>query len=269
MTRRISQPTTPWTVTAATVTGSSHNKSGLPCQDDGRWEVLQSAGTLVLVVSDGAGSGKLTQFASATAVRSCCYALRQHAARDGVITCESVRAAASHAAQDVLKLYQIFERRPGGALRIGDFACTLVVAAVNARKLVMLQIGDGAVVTDSPEGLRCLSPVLHREYANEAEFLVTPNALAKAFTYEEDDSIIRGIAVMSDGVQSLGVEYPSNRPFARLFRPLFDHAVTHRAVPQTSRDESLERFLKTDAVNESTDDDRTLIMAVREVACLD
>jgi hypothetical protein len=255
----------PWSVTSARVIGSSHVKSGLPCQDDGLWRVVPNDGTLVLVVSDGAGSGKFTQFASAAAVRSCCYALRHCAARGGGLTCQSLRSAATHAAHDVLSLCKLFERLPRSQVELRDFACTLVVVAISGSKLLMLQIGDGAVVTDSPQGLRCLSPVLDREYVNETDFLVTPGALAEAFMLEDDASDVQGIALMSDGVQNIGIAYPSNQPFAGLFRPLFDYASSHRSAPQQTRDTDLERFLNGDSVNESTDDDRVLVLAVRDV----
>ena len=47
-----------WQATAASVRGTSHEKTGQPCQDAHRWEILPGA-ILVAAVADGAGSASL------------------------------------------------------------------------------------------------------------------------------------------------------------------------------------------------------------------
>jgi len=90
----------------------------------------------------------------------------------------------------------------------------LILVVLHGSKLTMFQIGDGAVVVDSPTGLTCLTPVEDREFANETTFLVTPGGLESAFTVEVDSSAISCVAVMSDGVQHLAFQYPANVPYA-------------------------------------------------------
>ncbi|HEX2204420.1 MAG TPA: protein phosphatase 2C domain-containing protein, partial [Longimicrobium sp.] len=48
-------PPAPWHVLAASVRGTSHERSGTPCQDAHGW-VVTPGGALAAAVSDGAGS---------------------------------------------------------------------------------------------------------------------------------------------------------------------------------------------------------------------
>jgi len=252
-----------WSVTFAKVTGTSHKKSGLPCQDDGLWKVISGSDTLVLVVSDGAGSGQLTQHASGAAIRSCFYSLEAWVAKHRPLTPHALQCAAIQAADDVHDLCRLFQKAKPGKVALRDFACTLVLVVLSGSKLLMLQIGDGAVVIENSHGFRCLSPPPDREFANETEFLVTPQALAAPFTFEMDTADVKGVAVMSDGVQNIGLEYPNNTPYPGLFRPLFQTVGSERARPQAERDAALVSFLSGELVNESNDDDKTLILAIR------
>ena len=254
-----------WSVTSARVTGTSHQKTGTPCQDDGLWRTIPGSGDLVLVVSDGAGSGRLTQDASAAAVRSCSYALENWVAKNRTLTLHGLKCAANQAADDVYDLCRRAQAARPGEIQLRDFACTLVLVVLSGSKLRMLQIGDGAVVVETEQGFRCLTPPFDREFANETEFLVTPQALANPFTLELDASGLKGVAVMSDGVQNIGLEYPNNTPHPGLFRPLFHAVAAGRTRPQTERDDALNRFLGQDFISESNDDDKTLILAIREV----
>ena len=68
---------------------------------------------------------------------------------------------------------------------------------------------------------------------------------------------------MTDGVQHLAIAYPTNEPYPRLFGPLFEYADTHTHLDAETRAADLNAFLDSDAVNAETDDDKTLVLAVR------
>lgn len=58
-----------WRVAAASVCGSSHEKTGQPCQDALYWEVLPD-GTLLAAVADGAGSAAHSDIGAAVATQA-------------------------------------------------------------------------------------------------------------------------------------------------------------------------------------------------------
>src|SRR5688572_17030964 len=57
-----------WRVVAASVRGTGHEKTNLPCQDAHGWEDIEG-GWLVAAVADGAGSAPLAQEGAEVAVR--------------------------------------------------------------------------------------------------------------------------------------------------------------------------------------------------------
>ena len=65
-----------WRVAAASVVGTSHVKSGQPCQDAHEWRVLPS-GFLIAAVADGAGSAALAEIGATLAARAAVQALAE------------------------------------------------------------------------------------------------------------------------------------------------------------------------------------------------
>src|ERR1700730_4956424 len=63
----------PWRIVRASVVGSSHIKSGTPCQDSSLHELIDCAAkapVLVAVISDGAGSAEQAEIGSSTTCRA-------------------------------------------------------------------------------------------------------------------------------------------------------------------------------------------------------
>src|SRR5438093_57688 len=69
-----------WRVAAASVCGTSHAKTGKPCQDTYRWAVLPE-GTLVAAVADGAGSAAHAEVGAALATETAVDTLRARLAQ--------------------------------------------------------------------------------------------------------------------------------------------------------------------------------------------
>ena len=64
--------------------------------------------------------------------------------------------------------------------------------------------------------------------------------------------------MLTDGIQLLAVRYADNTAHEPFFEPLFEFAEN----PNSSNAE-LEEFLRSERVCERTDDDKTLVLAVR------
>ena len=69
-------PPTSWRIIGASVTGTSHGKTGTPCQDAHAFRCLPN-GTAVLVASDGAGSAERSAQGANAAVETALDALAQ------------------------------------------------------------------------------------------------------------------------------------------------------------------------------------------------
>jgi hypothetical protein len=74
---------------------------------------------------------------------------------------------------------------------------------------------------------------------------------------------ITGLAVLSDGLQTVACDLGAERPHPGFFGPLFEFAEDTSAMPASKRRE-LRRFLDSERINGRTDDDKTLLVAVRE-----
>lgn len=74
------------------------------------------------------------------------------------------------------------------------------------------------------------------------------------------------MALFSDGLQGLAVNFAERAPHDGFFRPLF--SAVRAEPPGHSRELSdrLQRFLDSPRVNARTDDDKTLVLATRRAA---
>ena len=250
-----------WTLSAGRVAGTSHKIRGIPCQDDAIHRSLVCNG-FIAAVSDGAGSGRLTHWASGIAVRSVTWSIARELNSGTPLSPEIVRTSLTSATADIHLLEERC-RLAGMQVRTHDFACTCIVTVLQSNRLIVAQIGDGAVVANVDGRLSCLSASPDREYVNETTFLVSESAIEDLHIREMDTVNMSGLAIMTDGVQHLAIRYPANEPYDRFFWPLFDHATRNVERPEAERNRELTEFLDTPAINAETDDDKTLLSAVR------
>jgi hypothetical protein len=142
-----------------------------------------------------------------------------------------------------------------------ELATTLLLAVATDRWVGVLQIGDGAIVCHRGEGrLEMLSRVDgDASFINETTFVTSSTYASETHTRILPREDILGIAVCTDGVAHLAVRYRDQTPHPGFFAPLFEFAQA-----SGSSESELEEFLNSDRVNERTDDDKTLVIAVRD-----
>ena len=246
-----------WRVVAASVRGTSHIKSGLPCQDVLRWQT--GAGEwLLAALADGAGSASLAEVGAGIAAERGIEALKaqvqskSHAAADEewraclMAALTSARAAVLAGAQ---------ERK----VEARELASTLTLLAVSPEIAVAAQIGDGAALASAPpEVLACLTKPMIAEYLNETTFLISETALESAQTIVRRGRW-RHASLLCDGLQLLALRLPEGTPHARFFDPLFRFVDRAGDVPAASRELSV--FLQSQRITERTDDDLSLLLA--------
>jgi hypothetical protein len=231
---------------------------GSPCQDRLACAVLTN-GSLVAVVSDGAGSAPRAEVGAEVVVHAVMDRLRQLVEEQGCPELlSSLQDAALHARDAVLS------RAEADGEGAASYAATLLALVDTPDGGAALQIGDGVIVVGEDDGgWQWMFWPQRGEYANTTRFLTDDDApdhvRVAEFTGSPTD-----VAIMTDGLQSLALHYASQSVhdpfFAGMFQPL--HASSGSAeVPALSA--SLEQFLSSERVRTRTDDDVSLILATR------
>ena len=243
-----------WRYLAVSVMGSSHITQKLPCQDAHATAILDD-GTLIVAVADGAGSAKRSDEGARCAVDSSIRYLVEHLQPAPPATPEECEALLENAVVNARDALQ--EIAPAESLN--DVATTLLLTVVTERWLSTVQVGDGAVVCRHPSGsLRVLSVLGQSEYINETTFLTSSDYLNHMHRASVPSAEVSGLAMLSDGIQLLALRYSDNTAHDLFFQPLFEFAGN-----PTSTNAELEEFLRSERVCERTDDDKTLVLAVR------
>lgn len=246
----------------ASVVGTSHLSAELPCQDAHAVRLLPG-GALLVAVADGAGSAARAEEGARRAVERAMdwleIAMGEPPTRE-----DGWRAAmlgAFRAASEGLD-----ELAAADDVPLRAFATTLTCVVATADCLVVGQIGDGVAVARNEHG-RLFTTIRPRrgEYANEASFLTMPRPLdhVDLVVYPQP---VDGLAITTDGLLRLAMELPEHEPHRPFFLPLFAFAAEVEDVARGR--EHLAAFLASDRVGARTDDDKTLVLAVRVSAPL-
>jgi hypothetical protein len=144
-------------------------------------------------------------------------------------------------------------------LPIRDLATTLILVVATPQVTVAVQVGDGAVVVGDREGnLIALTAPPVGDYVNETDFLSSPDLLQVA-QGRYWPVAPRSIAVFTDGLQRLALQFPQAIPHPAFFFPLFKFV--SGAEGHLATDEELEAFLQSPRVRGQADDDLTLLLA--------
>ncbi|HEY5742550.1 MAG TPA: PP2C family serine/threonine-protein phosphatase [Terrimicrobiaceae bacterium] len=243
-----------WNVLGTSVTGVSHLRSGIPCQDYSAHELLNRGKTAVIALSDGAGSASHSHLGSKIAVKAALSALKQvvesapYCDRDGAhYVLDAARTA-------VIQSAGSFDRRAK------DFACTLLFCVASESRASFVQLGDGAWIVMAGGNLFPMTWPLQGEYANETNFLTSAN-WREGFEFRETSFPINAMAGFTDGLQMVALHYASRSVHEPFFAPLFK--VLASSLETSHLLESLAGYLSVEALNERTDDDKTLVLAVR------
>ncbi len=242
--------------------GTSHRSGGVECQDNHLCDEISSreGSVLLAVSSDGAGSASR----SAVGSRLICELIREQAVQyfveEGCVKLLNQRLVASwvNAFRDEIILQADAE---GATER--DFACTLVGSIVSPSAAAFFQIGDGAVVYSAGiSGLYSLGFWPDRgEYENTTYFATQADFLEQLrFLLIEDH--VAEVALLSDGLQRLALDYQTQSPHQQFFSGFFP-AIRNTSPSKLARlEQQLNEYLDSPKINERTDDDKTLVLAV-------
>jgi hypothetical protein len=248
-----------WKAVYDSVTGTSHQGSEIPCQDACRVMELGSADRELFVacLADGAGSALHAGVGAEVA----CDAFIRIVGRDT----ESVEFGESADGEFVLAWCremraQIEERAAELDVELRQLACTFLGAVVAESGALFLQIGDGAIVRWNGGGY---SPVFwpqSGEFANTTNFL-TDEEFGQRLEYCQWAGRVDELAIFSDGLERLILRFADRTVHDPFLTPLFE--ALRQSEDPDDYFQPLRTFLDSPAVNERTDDDKTLILATR------
>jgi hypothetical protein len=227
-----------WSLVGAAVQGRSHIASGTVMQDAHAWAVTDD-GRLVIAVADGAGSAARSDEGARAAV------VAATAQPDDPLQAARAAVEALAAGLDV---------------PLGDLASTLLVCVVGPDGITGHAIGDGVVVVASVDGtLSALLPPDRGEFRNETVFVTsdTWDVSSRHAALPLDEGW--GLALLTDGLELLALDVASGAPHGPFFTPLLRFAQT----PAEGAADELASFLCSERVAARTDDDCTLVLAVR------
>jgi hypothetical protein len=248
-----------WKYLYDSVVGTSHLGVGGECQDSSlvtRCHVEGGETVLILVCADGAGSASQSKAGSSLAcatAASCAAKFFEEGGNAQSLTTETPRGwlRTIHDALSAEALRRDLEPR--------ELACTLLLAVVFESSAVFAQVGDGVIIKGTGTEFHPVFWPQNGEYLNTTFFVTDPQYEDHAH-FEIDSGKITELALLTDGLQMLALNYAARTAHAPFFAPLFralrDQPVEDLTVP-------LRQFLESAAVNERTDDDKTLVLATR------
>jgi len=246
-----------WRILARSVIGSSHRRFEIGCQDS-CYTHRMSVGDdecLIVACADGAGSAAEAALGATTACQVFCS--RARAALSGTLRVADLDHAHMLGWYREVReeLVDVAARRDIGSR---DLACTLLTAVLTRDVAVFAQVGDGVIIAGTDGAYRSITWPSSGEYANETTF-ITADTFDKDFECVRLQGPVSDVALLTDGLQRLALSYANRSVHAPFFAPMF-RALLAADIPDALGEE-LERFLDSPAVNERTDDDKTLVLA--------
>ena len=247
-----------WKLLLESMIGTSHIQTNQPCQDFAVGRVLDAADIVVLICADGAGSASHSKFGS-------------HFVCNGLLNIIATDLAGGLALKDVTREHvvdwhakvrqQLNLEASRENVDLREFATTVLTAIVGPSQAIFSHIGDGVIVYGDGDEFKTPSWPKQGEFANTTYFL-TGSDFEDQISFNVIDQQIDEIALLTDGLQPLALHYATHSVHSPFFQPMFA-ALRDVGNPDELR-EPLKAFMNSCAVNNRTDDDKTLVLATRK-----
>ena len=249
-----------WKSTHASVTGKAHTDRGEGGQDYSSASSTRIGDTefFIGLAADGAGSttdgGRGAEIACTTLCGQITAALEKESDLS-CLTDENVRGwiAASREA--------IAAEADKSGKRLREFACTVLGVVASNGRAVFFQIGDGAIVAGSGSEYDTIFWPEQGEYANTTYFITDEDFLSHLHISHRESP--DEIALFTDGLQNLVLSFSQKKAHAGFFRPLFGALRDEPGNGTDGFSGMLAAFLGREDIGARSDDDKTLVLAVR------
>lgn len=244
-----------WTSLGDSVTGTAHRTRNIPCQDAFCFRTFGVTGNwLVIAVADGAGSALFSEI-GATIVCNEFVQIIEQLEPDIIYSRDHMIALFGRVRKT---LEEEAQRRN---INIRELACTVLLAVLGPDSAFFAQIGDGAIVFRQGIDYRVVFWPESEEYVNVTHFL-TDDSFEELVRFEAIKEPIFEVAAFTDGLQRVALDFTVRVAYQAFFGPLFNELRT--ITDPELLIEPFRCFLDSDRVNQRTDDDKTLVFAVRK-----
>lgn len=251
-----------WRCVHASVSGTSHGSFPDTCQDAHRVELIagpSSEPCLLIIVADGAGSAMFGGEGASLACDQACSTLVGRlglAPLNGTLDEDDIHEALS-AVRACLSRESVKR-----GIETRDLACTLIGVVILPHGAVYFQCGDGAIVVGNQGRYETVFWPDSGEFVNCTYFITDDDAFSHLHVRFVTTPPAE-VAVFTDGLQHLALSYADKSVHAPFFAPMFSRLESVNVEECTGLNEALATFLDSRPVNERTDDDKTLVLAVR------
>jgi hypothetical protein len=254
-----------WVVAAASVRGRGHEQTGAPCQDSSTILLSPNGKWVALVASDGAGTAKFSDQGSKLVVdeiAKCLIRLSED--------CDRRMPGAWVSDRVIRDIVSVRERLRdlAGSDNISDYHCTLSAALLGPSGGLTIHLGDGAIFggaagTNRGEVIdlandHFVSVPQNGEYANETVFLTERDWVKNIRIHPL--SAVDWVMLGTDGGMALAM-LGESQPKSGFVVPVIRAVLKESDLE--SRCKALVRILDDRQADRLTNDDKTLIVAIR------
>ncbi|MCR5266460.1 MAG: protein phosphatase 2C domain-containing protein [Cyanobacteria bacterium RUI128] len=252
-----------WKFFSASVRGTSHERNDTPKQDYCLTEVYKKNDLeyIIAAVADGAGSASRSD---ASSKFICKYFIRNM--KNWISEHEMYDLDRDTVASWFTGFKRIMERAVKFKMTdaVREFSTTLLLSVLSDDdKSIFIQIGDGAISVGSKTRFECVFWPQNGEFMNTTLFATDRN-VEDTFMFKKMDRKISRVAMHTDGIEIISLNFAEQRPFVPFFNPFFS------ALEKMQQDgysdglsKQLGAFLASDKVNQKTDDDKTVVFISR------
>jgi hypothetical protein len=262
-----------WRIARSSVIGTGHIQADMPCQDSNY--VMQIGDSVIIAVSDGLGSASHSdvgaKFACQDIVERLASAMTpKERSFFEYITTFIKRPAPATIDMHALMSTAVTETRNALAdlaardqREMREYACTLLVAILSPTAWHVIHIGDGAVVgIESATQVRTLSAPDNGEFINVTVPL-TSSDYVQHLRYSNGNDALYGIALLSDGVQPMCINYRTGAAYPGFFTPLISWLASMPEDNLATASTVLHSLLDSDKLRQKSDDDMTFVMVLK------
>lgn len=251
-----------WSCAGHSVVGGAHIQAGLPCQDF--FALTDSVnGRRVVALADGAGSAKCCQTGARLAVETIICAIANYHG--------SLRELTDTAALEFGRLVrdELAEKSKADGNEIGDYACTLLAAAFEDGSSYFWQVGDGAWLVETTQGIECATWPYKGEFNNQTVFITSEDWAElrddqdAKWQFAHFDNVV-GAMGFTDGLEMFCLDAATRKPHLPFVERIFSAL---RSQPSESEIVlRIQQMLTSPVITEREDDDLTLVLVWKNSA---
>lgn len=245
-----------WKYFYSSVKGTSHIASNTPKQDS--CEICVFKNHLISTVADGAGSAKYSDLSSKFICKLFVRKTKQWLANNNLenLTREIISEWFIYFQKIINRAVAIYKLESSR-----EFATTLLFSVLSKDFNIFVQIGDGIIAIGDENDMECVFLPQNGEFINTTHFATETSAI-KIFMYKTISEPIRYIAMHTDGIEQIALDFKAQKPFIPFFVPFFSALEKLEDIGYSETlAKQLEIFLQSERVNQKTDDDKTLFLA--------